>query len=198
MIDSVRILTARQFAEQKFSLPEGGRWHELHDGLPVLLSSPDDGHGTIVLNITRRLATWLQQSVSEKRYACHDVGLHVRSNPDTVYVPAITVFESDVRFSQTDMIIATEVPRLVVDVASSNDRRTDMRRRTHAFSELGVQMIWVPDPFKKEIQVLQRGRPIQALGDWQTISGGDVLPGFTMAVKDVFAQPGWWTAPRQS
>ncbi|MCA9058852.1 MAG: Uma2 family endonuclease [Planctomycetaceae bacterium] len=192
MIEASRILTAEEFAQNKIDLPEGGRWYELHDGLPVLLSSPDDAHGTIVLNLTRCLAVWLQSRVG-RMYACHDLGLHVASGPDTVYVPAISLFESTERFSQTDLIIATEVPRLVVDVASSNDRRTDMRRRTQSYLQTGVEMVWIPDPFKKEIQVLQKSAPVQALGDWQTLSGGTVLPGFSMSVCDVFTQPDWWT-----
>ena len=51
-------LTALDFAAVKSSLPEAGRWHELHDGQTVLLSAPDDTHVTIVLNLSRALAEW--------------------------------------------------------------------------------------------------------------------------------------------
>lgn len=186
-------MTAAEFASAKHELPESGRWHELHDGQTVLLSAPDDVHGTIVLNLSRALAQWFRtQPIPSRGYACHGLGLHVQSQPDSVYVPAVSIFQSSRVFSQFDLVIATEVPRMVIDIASSNDRRSDMRLRTTAYMKLGVEVIWIPDPFKKEIQVIRRGAHTLALGKWQTLEGGDQLPGFRIAVESVFAQPLWW------
>lgn len=190
---SVPTITAAEFAAGKDDLPESGRWHELHDGRPVLLSAPDDAHGTIVLNLTRALAQWLHtQPMASRGYACPGIGIHVKSEPDTVYVPAISVFLQGQPFSQFDRAIATEIPRLVIDVASSNDRRADMRLRTTAYLKHGVEMVWIPDPFKKELQVIRRAAHTLALGKWQTLDGNPLLPGFRMDVEKVFAQPGWW------
>jgi Uma2 family endonuclease len=187
------ILTASEFAARKLELPEAGRWHELHDGQTVLLSAPDDAHGTVLLNLSKALAHWFRTQPSASRgYACHQMGVQVQSHPDTVYVPAVSIFQGGQAFSQFDQIIATEVPRIVIDIASSNDRRRDMRLRTTAYMKLGVQVIWIPDPFKKEIQVIQRGAHTLALGGWQYLEGGDYLPGFRVGVESVFAQPKWW------
>jgi Uma2 family endonuclease len=187
------LLTAEEFAACKHLLPEAGRWHELHDGQTVLLSAPDDIHGTIVLNLSRFLAQWFQtQPVSSRGYACFDVGLWVRTQPDTVYVPAISIFRDGKPFSQFDQVIATEVPQLVIEVASSNDRREDMRLRTTAYQKLGVSEIWIPDPFKKEIQVIRKSSHTLALGYWQFLEGGPALPGFRVSVEKVFSQPEWW------
>ncbi len=190
---ALRSMTAAAFAATKRDLPEGGRWRELHDGQAVLLTAPDDVHGTIVLNLTRALAEWFRtQPMQTRGYACHESGLHVKSQPDTVYYPAICVFQGGQAFSQFDLGVATEVPRLVVDIASSNDRRHDMRLRTTAYLKLGVDVIWIPDPFKKEIQVIRRGAHTLALGNWQFLEGGGLLPGFRIEVEKVFAQPKWW------
>ncbi len=192
-MSKVSSITAAEFASQKQDLPESGRWHELHDGQPVLLSAPDDTHGTIVLNLTRALAVWFQtQPVASRGYACPGIGLHVKSQPDTVYVPAISVFCDARPFSQFDQAVASEIPKMVIDVASSNDRRTDMRLRTTSYLKLGVEMIWIPDPFKKEIQVIRRSAHTLALGKWQALDGGPILPGFRMEVEQIFAQPKWW------
>ncbi len=186
-------MTASEFAAARHDLPESGRWHELHDGQTVMLSAPDDAHGTIVLNLTKALAEWFRTQPPQTRgYACHESGLHVKSQPDTVYVPAISIFQGGRAFSQFEQFIATEVPRLVVDIASSNDRRQDMRLRTTACMKLGVETVWIPDPFKKEVQVIQRRAHTLALGNWQYLEGGDLLPGFRIEVEKVFAQPKWW------
>ena len=192
-MSDVRPITAAEFAAGKQDLPEAGRWSELHDGLPVLLSAPDDLHGTIVLNLSRSLAQWFTtQPVASRGYACPGVGLHVRSQPDTVYVPAISIFRDGDPFSQFDTVIATEVPKLVIDIASSNDRRCDMRLRTTAYLKLGVDSIWIPDPFKKEVQVICRTTHTLALGKWQILQGGTLLPGYRIEVEKIFAQPEWW------
>jgi len=186
---SPTVITAQDFAELKYSLPDAGRWHELHDGQTVMLSAPEEIHGTIVFNLFRALADWFKtQSRQTRGYACHDLGLHVHSEPDTVYVPAMSIFREGRPFGQFDNVIASEIPRIVIDVASSNDRRRDMGFRSSAYMHYGVECVWIPDPFKKEIQVIQRGRHTLALGKWQTLAMDNLLPGFTMSVESVFAE----------
>ncbi len=187
------LMTADEFLVTRDTLPEGGRWHELHAGRPVLLEAPNDEHGTVVLNLSRALAEWFSsQSPKHGGYAAHDVGLLVETAPDTVLMPSISYFDEGDRFGQSDRIIADLLPRLVVDIASSNDRRRLMRERTLMFLKHGVQCVWIPDPFKREVQVLQHGSHTQSLGERQTLGGGKVLPGFEMSVTAVFAQPDWW------
>lgn len=192
MTDTISI-SAQQFTDRKLDLPEAGRWHELHDGRIKLLSGPDDIHGTIVLNLSRALAQWLHsQPLTSRGYACPDIGLHVKSDPDTVYVPAISYFCGGQPFSQFDRVVASEVPKLVIDIASSTDRRQDMRLRSTSYLQLGADEIWIPDPFKKEFQIIRRGSHTLALGTWQWIESCPLLPGFRMEVEKVFAQPRWW------
>ncbi|MFN6311477.1 MAG: Uma2 family endonuclease [Planctomyces sp.] len=182
-------MTAAEFEQARFDLPEAGRFHELHEGCLTLLSTPEEIHGTIVFNISRILAGWLP---AVKGSAAYGIGLHVAREPDTVYAPAISVFLGGRPFSQADLVVATEVPALVVDIASTNDRRSDMRRRTTSLLQLGVETVWVPDPFKKEIQVISRGQHTLALGAWQKLTGIGRLQGLEFSVADSFAQPKWW------
>ena len=187
-------ITVDQFIEARVNLPEAGRWHELHAGQPVLMDAPDDYHGCIVLNLSRALAEWFQtrpeQSVG---YACHEVGLHVESSPDTVYVPAISYFDTGRQFEQTDRVVANRVPKLVVEVASTNDRRRELRQRSLSYLQHGVDVIWIPDPSKMEVQVIRRNKHTLALGQRQTLDGDDTLPDFSVSVQAIFAQPKWWS-----
>jgi Uma2 family endonuclease len=195
---SVERITAEEFADQKSEFPEGGRWHELHEGRPVLLEAPDDRHGNVVMNLSRQLAIWFRdRGRGRSGYAVHDLGILVRRNPDTVYVPAMSYFDSGPMFSQTDLPLATQIPRMVIDVASSNDRRREMQSRTNAFMNTGIEMIWIVDPFKKEIQVLRRSMHTLVLGTRQTLEGGQLLPEFTIPVIDIFAEPAWWKKPAE-
>lgn len=186
-------MTAEQFVHVRSELPDGGRWHELHEGRAVLMEAPDDAHGTTVLNLSRALAEWFTAATEQEiGYGCHQIALHVATDPDTLYCPAMSYFCTGRQFGQADNAIATTVPRLVVDVASANDRRTEMRTRTLAYAKLGVQTIWVPDTMKKEVLVINTNAETLALGPWQNLDGGSALPGFQIKVEDIFKQPDWW------
>lgn len=190
-MSSESFMTADQFTANRHQLPDGGRWHELHDGRPVMLESPDDSHGTAVLNIAKALARWFQNNVQQQvGYACADLGLKVSNN--TVFFPALCYFDQGNQFQESDNLVAQSCPRLVIDVASSVDRRREMRLRTLAYQKMGVEMIWVPDPMKKEVLILPQSGPTLCLGERQSIQGGDILPDFEMTVPSVFAQPEWW------
>lgn len=187
-------MTVQEFVRRRHELPEAGRWHELHEGQTVCMEAPDDAHGNAVLNLSRALAEWFQTRKNESvGYACHEIGLAVEQEPATVYCPAISFFKSGKQFEESDKIVADNTPLLVVDIASSNDRRTEMRRRTMGYIGIGVHCVWVPDPMKKEVQVIMPGSHTLALGAHQSLTGQHVLPGFEMTVADVFAQPEWWT-----
>lgn len=187
-------LTADEFAESRCNLPEGGRWYELYQGKPVLMQAPDDQHGNIVLNLSREFAFWLQHAAPKVRgYACHEVGLHVDRQPDTVLVPAISYFTEGPMFEQTERVIASRIPQLVIDIASTNDRRQRMQDRCSAYLRLGAGMIWIPDPAESVVKVIRPGKPVLSLGKSHSVEGDDLLPGFSVPVDRIFEQPIWWT-----
>lgn len=49
-------------------------------------------------------------------------------------------------------------------------------------------MVWVIDPLALSIAVLTPDRDELILGSGDVLDGGDVLPGFTLVVDELFAQ----------
>ena len=47
-------------------------------------------------------------------------------------------------------------------------------------------LVWVVNPDKKHVEVYTPGQPPKRIGLEGTVDGGDVLPGFSLAVKDIF------------
>ena len=190
-----QLITAEQFAEQKFDLPEGGRWHELNEGEIVTLQPPEALHGTVVLNLTRAIGDWVQRVNGGARgYACFEIGLIVRRDPDTVLSPAISWFESSERFEEADKAVTGVCPRMVVEVASTNDRRRGMAERVAAYHTCGVDMVWVVDPIEKEVNVAPQRKPTRVVTRRCSLSGSPVLTGFSLFVESLFAEPKWWTS----
>ncbi len=45
------MITAEEFADTRYELPDGGRWSQLAGGVVVSLEPPDLSHGTAVMNL---------------------------------------------------------------------------------------------------------------------------------------------------
>ena len=187
------LLTAEQFAEDRTDLPDGGRWTELVAGEVQTLQPPDIDHGTLVFNLSKELATHFQRYSSEASvYACFELGLIVARNPDTVRYPPVSFFRGADRFANADKTVTESKPALVVEIASTKDRRQQMSRRVREYLDWGVELVWVADPAEQHVYVFRPGKPSKRLARPQSLSGRPVLAGFTVRVEKLFAEPLWW------
>ena len=181
-------MTVEQFLDQRSEMPEGGQWAELHAGVPVFLEPPDVDHGTVVLNLSKALATYFHQV--EAGYACFDHGLHVGQQPDTVLFPAVSLYLTGPRFAELDHPVTTNVPAMVVEILSTPDRRQGFEQRVGRLLEWGVPMVWTIDPKAKTVQLWDRHGE-RWLGTEAVIEQMETLPGFRVPVVELFAVPEW-------
>lgn len=78
-------------------------------------------------------------------------------------------------------------PDLAVEVLSPGNSDSEMRLKTASYLYAGTT-VWIVDPERKRVEVYTPGKPPFTVGLQDTLSGGEVLPGFTLAVKDVFPE----------
>ncbi len=181
-------MTVEQFLDQRSEMPEGGQWAELHAGVPVFLEPPDVDHGTVVLNLSKALATYFHQV--EAGYACFDHGLHVGQHPDTVLFPAASLYLTGPRFAELDNSVTTAVPALVVDILSSPDRRQGLEQRIGQLMEWGVPTVWTIDPLAQTMQLWSK-KECLSFRSTESLEGIGELPGFQIPVQELFAIPEW-------
>lgn len=184
-------LTAEEFAARKDELPDGGRWVELIEGRVVTYDPPDVAHGNVVLNFSKQLATNLE-SAAEPGYACFELGLIVGRDPDTVRVPQVSYYQRGELFTQTDQLVTQVRPTLVIEIASTNDRRRDMASRVQEYLQWGVERVWVIDPIDERCHLHTIGRPAAQLAAAEFLSGKPFFPEFEIRVQDLFTEPAWW------
>lgn len=185
-----RLLTAEEFADHRVELPDGGQWSELVRGAPVSLQPPDLEHGTIVLNLSKAFATYVQDTLNG--YACFDLGLHVEQRPDTVFFPAACYFIDGPRFAESDRVYTATTPVLVVELLTSPDRRRHINERVGLYLQAGVSAVWLIDPQQRTVHVVRAGAiGALRLSESETLSGDPVLAGFQTAVGGLFIEPPW-------
>lgn len=79
------------------------------------------------------------------------------------------------------------VPDLCIEVASAADNYSDMVAKVDAYLADGVKLVWVVNPRSKSVLVYTQGSDqITRLTLGATLTGGDILPGFALPLKDIF------------
>lgn len=185
-------LTVAEFLQSHEDYPDSGRWSELNDGMPVHLMAPDEVHGLSVMNLTKALAEYNSGHAQSAGYACFELGLIVGTGPDCVHRPAISYFSTGPLFSNSDKLVTDEPPQLIIEMASTPDRRRGMRQRIDRYHAFGATSVWVVDPEDREVIVVPAAAESNRFATTESISDEHGLPGFSMAVDAVFQQPEWW------
>ena len=80
------------------------------------------------------------------------------------------------------------VPDLAVEIVSKNDTAYDIARKIKQYQDAGVQLIWVVYPVNQTVSVfrLTKGPLSQTLGLNDTLSGEEVIKGFSLPVRTLF------------
>ncbi|MBI4603391.1 MAG: Uma2 family endonuclease [Planctomycetes bacterium] len=79
------------------------------------------------------------------------------------------------------------VPDLAVEVLSRGNTEPEMERKRSEYFSAGVRLVWMVDPEARTVAVYKGPDQVQTLTESEVLDGGDVLPGFRLAVRDIFA-----------
>jgi Uma2 family endonuclease len=79
-----------------------------------------------------------------------------------------------------------EIPTLVVEVLSPNDRPNRVSRRVSQFLHWGVKVVWVVDPEERTVAIHYPTQLPEVYDDTQELPGGPALPDFRCRVAEFF------------
>jgi Uma2 family endonuclease len=77
---------------------------------------------------------------------------------------------------------------LAVEVISPTNTRREMERKLADYFSAGVQLVWLVYLNPREVVAYASPTKSTTLSDNDVLDGGEVLPGFAVAVADIFAQ----------
>ena len=78
-------------------------------------------------------------------------------------------------------------PDLAVEVLSSTNTAGEMKRKCREYFAAGTRLVWLVDPATRTISVFSSPENHSVLTASDTLDGDPVLPGFSLAVLDLFA-----------
>lgn len=77
-------------------------------------------------------------------------------------------------------------PDLAVEVLSEKNTPAEIARKLGEFFRGGTRLAWIVDPRKRTVRVHAAPAVSRLLGESDTLDGGDVLPGFSILVRELF------------
>ena len=78
-------------------------------------------------------------------------------------------------------------PDLAVEVLSPSDRMADALAKVAMYLQAGTPLVWLVNPATRTVVVFRSEMDPVTLGESDTLDGGDVLPGFSVPVAEIFA-----------
>lgn len=87
-----------------------------------------------------------------------------------------------------DVQIPDVVPDLAVEVLSPDNTRAEMDRKLREYFAAGTRLVWYVDPQTKTARVFTAPDEGTLLGEEESLSGGDLLPGFELPLRALFAE----------
>ncbi len=158
---------------------------ELVKGVLVRKDPAEYIHSYVEANFAVALATVVQQH-KPGRVLTGEVGVYTERDPDTVR-GADVAFISNERMAQVQSHSYLDVaPELIVEVMSPDDRWLDVNYKLAEYFNIGVRIVWIADPQHRQVHVYRSLTEMEIFGVEDTLSGGDALPGFNVAVGELF------------
>ncbi len=143
-------------------------------------------HGRIAINISTPLDQHSRANKLGRVYAA-ETGFKVTSNPDTVRAPDVA-FVSQERLEKVGSVKGywLGAPDLVVEIISPSDIYTEVEEKVFDWLEAGAKMVVVVNPRKHVVTVYRSLTEIVVLTENDTLDGGEVVIGWSIAIRDIF------------
>jgi len=112
----------------------------------------------------------------------------LRLSPGLVRIPDLS-FVSRARLARHRRArapILPLAPDLAVEVLSEGNTRREMERKVGEYFDAGCRLVWLVDPRNRTVAVYTSGADVITLTEKQTLTGGDVLPGFRLPLRNLF------------
>jgi Uma2 family endonuclease len=184
---ATEVRTRRVTADELFALPDDGfSHHELVRGELVRLTPPGGEHGEIAARVVELIAPFVREHRLGKVLV--ETGFRVESDPDTVRSPdAVFVASDRVPDGGTPKAYWPGAPDLPVEVVSPTDTYVEVQEKALEWLAFGARLVWVVAPHRRTVTVYRAPDDIVVLDAEATLDGGDVIPGWSAPVAELFA-----------
>ena len=159
---------------------------ELIRGELVKMTPSGGEHGISTVTIGSLLLNFVKPRNLGRVFGA-ETGIIISRDPDTVRA-ADVAYMSNERLAQVEDLtkFLDVAPDLVVEVVSPTDRWSEVEEKVAEYLGIGVRLVWVLNPRARSVHIYRPSGEVRRIGEGDTLDGEDVLPGFAVAVKELF------------
>jgi Uma2 family endonuclease len=179
--------TRRMTFEEAALLDPDEQPGEIADGEWVPMTKGTWRHGEILLNIAFLLKLYVRAHPGWS-VAGADPGVKLARNPDRLRGPDVAMVRADrVPTGKGVEGWLEGAPDLAVEVIGDSQSFSDMTKKALEYLAAGAKMVWIVDADPQRVVLFTPPNQVQILGADELLDGGEVLPGFSCKVAEMFA-----------
>ncbi len=177
----------RMTAAELLCLPDDGLRHELVAGELRTMAPGGGEHGWVTSDLHVSLAVHVRAQRLGRVFAA-ETGFLLATNPDTVRAPDVAFVRRErVRAVGRQPAYWPGPPDLAIEVVSPGDRPREVAEKVATWLHYGTRMVIVVDPRRHTVAVHRPGQPVRVLSEDDVLDGEDVVPGWSLPVRGLFA-----------
>jgi len=173
---------------KEWELDEGERYEIIY-GEAFAMVRPNTRHQVVSGKLFIDLYNHLRETSCQAFFAPYDVRLFYAEDEsdDTVVQPDIMVICDKTMIGPEG---CRGAPDLVIEILSPSNTATEMEQKRSLYRHAGVREYWVVDPMNNRIAVycFKDGAILTNTYESNDTLPVDIFPGFSIALKEVFAE----------
>ena len=159
---------------------------ELDQGKWVPMTKGTWRQGEVVVNIATLLKLYTKTHPGWS-VAAADPGTKLQRNPDVLRGPDVAVTRAERRPTGRGAAGWLEgAPDLAVEVIGDAQSTSELARKALEYLAAGARIVWVVDADPRRVLVFTPPDHVRVLGQDDDLDGGDLLPGFSCTVAEIF------------
>jgi Uma2 family endonuclease len=183
LMSTKALLTADDLARMPEPEDEPVRM-ELDEGELITTPPAGEEHGFCEINIGTVLGNHVKKYKLGRVY---NAGTGFRLNDITVRAPDVAFVRKERLATIRQGVFANGAPDLAVEVFSPLDSVRQLMRKVKQYFAAGCHTVWIVYPERREVNVLEASGADRLLREGDTIDAPELLPGFSVAVAEFFA-----------
>lgn len=180
MATETRLLTLAEYAA--LDQPEDAYVTELVRGVVVREPRPRRRHGVVQAELAYLLKAWAKTRGAEVTV---ESGYILSESPATLRGPDVAVVLEPRSGEGQPGGWVLAAPDLAVEVLSPSDASSAMQQKVLEYLEAGARLVWIVDPEARTVTVHRPDGSANIVRAHQTLTGEDVLPGFSVDVSEI-------------